>query len=134
MAFAFTPSDANTVDVAYGIDHLFTDYIIQDEKLTESVDSVQIPDQKGKVAQIWAVQRKWNASFTLVGPVDTVPTHAGSTYQWYRPGSSTKYNYFVQTCEQTGTYNDVAKWTVQMDCYQNATYDSSQIDDGGSST
>lgn len=122
MAFAFTPSNASSLSVSYGIDHLFDGYIVQDETLNESVDSIQIPDQKGKVAQIWGIQRKWTASFTLVGPTSAVPTHAGATYQWYRPGDGAKYNYFVQSCELRNTYNDTSKWSVQMDCYQDATY------------
>ena len=122
MAFAFTPNNANSLSVSYGIDHLFDGYIVQDETLTENVDKVTIPDQKGKTAQVWGIQRYWNASFTLVGPINTVPTHAGATYEWYRPGDENKYNYFVNTCELRSTYNDSAKWSVQMECYQNATY------------
>ena len=131
MPFAFTPTNADQVDVAYGIDHLFSDYIIQDERLSEAVDSITIPDQKGKVAQVKATQRRWSASFTLVGPIDTVPCHAGSTFSWYTPGSSTKMNYFVQTCDLASTYNDTAKWSVTMDCYQGAAYSD---ETGGGST
>lgn len=122
MAFQFTPTNANSLSVSYGVDHLFDGYIVQDETITENVDSIQIPDQKGKVAQVWGIQRRWSCSFTLVGPTSQVPTHAGATYQWYHPGDDVKYNYFVQSCELRNTYNDTSKWSIQMDCYQDATY------------
>ena len=122
MAFAFVPTDATTVDVQYGIDHVFDDYIVQDEKLTEAANDYRIPDQKGKTAQIHAYQKYWNCSFTLIGPVSAVPAGAGSTLQWYKPGSSTKINYYVNKCELTSVYNDTAKWSVEAEAYQDAVY------------
>lgn len=129
MAFAFKPSGADQVAVVLGIDHEFTNYIIQDETITEQVDSVQVPDQKGKVAQVHALQRKWSASVTLVGPISSKPCSAGDTFQWYKDGGDTKVNFFVQSCELRSTYNDTAKWTVQMDCYQNAAYSKTELGD-----
>ena len=133
MAFAFVPSDATTVDVQFGIDHLFTDYIVQTEKLTENEDDYRIPDQKGKIAQIHAYQRYWTAQLSVIGPVDAVPCSAGATFQWYKPGSATKINFFVNKCELDSTYNDTAKWSVEMEAYQNAVY-SDETGDGGAST
>lgn len=133
MAFAFVPSNADQVDVQFGIDHEFTNYIVQDEKLTEGADDYRIHDQKGKLAQIHAYQRYWNMSFSLVGPVDAVPTHAGATFQWYKPGSNTKIDFYIDKCELTSTYNDTAKWSVEGEAYQSAVY-SDETGDGGAST
>lgn len=129
MAFAFKPNDASSVAVVLGIDHEFANYIIQDENITEQVDSLQVPDQKGKVAQVHALQRRWSATMTLVGPVSSKPCSAGDTFQWYKDGTNTKVNYFVNSCELRSTYNDTAKWSVQMDCYQDAVYSKSELGD-----
>lgn len=131
MAFAFTPTNANQVAVSYGIDHLFANYIVSDEVITENVDKVVIPDQKGKTAQVWGIQKYWNCSLTLTGPTSAAPCHAGSTYAWYNDGSNTTINYFVDTCELRNTYNDTSKWSVTMEAYQNATY---KDETGGATT
>ena len=122
MAFAFTPSNANSTGVSYGIDHIFADYIVQDETITENVDKVVIPDQKGKTAQVWGIQRYWNCSLTLIGPTSASPCKAGDTYSWYNDGSDTTIDYFVDTCELKNTYNDTSKWSVTMEAYQGAAY------------
>lgn len=122
MAFAFKPSNADQIQVLFGIDHEFADYIVQVENMDENEDDYRIPDQKGKVAQIHAYQKYWNVELTLIGPVASKPAGAGSTFQWYTPGSNTKINYFVNSCRLASTYNDTAKWTLTMEAYQSAVY------------
>lgn len=131
MAFAFVPSNASEVDVAYGIDHIWQNYIIQDEDIQEGADDFRVRDQKGKVAQIHSIQRYWTCSLSMIGPTSSVPVHAGATYQWYVPGSDTALTYYVNRCRLTNTQGDSSKWAVEMECYQSAAYEN-HIDDSTS--
>lgn len=126
MAFSFKPSTASSIDVAIGVANELTGYIIQSENITESTQNLEIPDQKGRVAQVIAFDKQYNCNFTCIGP-DTAPTTVGATFSW-KDLSGTSLNYIVNSVERASTYNDTAKWNIQLTAYKHASY-SDKTDD-----
>lgn len=122
MAFTFVPTNATSVDVCIGVKHLLSNYIIQDETITESIDELEIPDQQGRTAQVYAYQKHYDLSFTCVGPTLSAPgSGAANSLSWYTPDGSAL-TYIIETCEVAFTNNDVAKWNVTAKAYINASY------------
>lgn len=119
MAYTFNPSGAGTIDVKYGVDALLTDYVIQDLTVTEDVNTVQIPDQKGAVAQIKSMQHHWTISFTAIGKGDAPFSGNLGAQQFSLDGTHTYY-YHVNSCERRATYNDTQKWAVTMEAWDGA--------------
>ena len=117
MSYTFTPSDpsASAATVIYGVQDALTGYILQDVNVNEEILSVQIPDQEGAIAQIKDMQKHWTVSFTAIGP-DTQPATVGASFTF---GT---YTGIVNSCERRSTYNDTAKWSITMDCYESASY------------
>ena len=109
------PSGAGELEVIYGIEQELTDYILQDVTITEDVNTVQIPDQKGAIAQIKSMQHHWTISFTAIGKGDK-PLDLGA--QQF-PADSGIY-YHVNSCERRATYNDTQKWSVTMEAWEKA--------------
>ena len=121
MAFAFTPSTANSIAVQIGIEHLLTGYIIQNESITEAAQNLEIPDQKGRTAQVIAYDKTYNCSIQVVGPVDSMSYNAGSTLSWY-DANGTALSYIINSVKLDCVYNDLAKYTIEMVAYAHATY------------
>ena len=124
MAYTFVPNTATTIaqTVVYGIADELKDYILQDINVTEDVNTVQIPDQKGAIAQVRAFQKHWNISFTAIGPNTAPGGGAGSTITFTTATGSFKA--FVQSAERRATYNDTQKWSVTMEAWEDAVDDS----------
>lgn len=124
MAYNFVPSTATTIaqTVVYGIADELANYILQDINVTEDVNTVQIPDQKGAIAQVRAFQKHWNISFTAIGPNTAPGGGAGSTITFTTATGSFKA--FVQSAERRATYNDTQKWSVTMEAWEDAVDDS----------
>lgn len=121
MAFSFKPSDANTIAVQIGIDHILSGYIIQSESITENVESLEIPDQKGRVAQVIAYDKSYDCSLQVIGPVASMTYHSGATFSWY-DANGTSIDYIIQSVQLNCTYNDTAKYTITMQAWPHATY------------
>lgn len=117
MSYTFKPSDpsASAATVIYGVQDALSGYILQDVNVNEEILSVQIPDQEGAIAQIKDMQKHWTVSFTAIGP-DTAPATVGASFTF---GT---YTGMVNSCERRSTYNDTAKWSITMDCYDSASY------------
>ena len=115
MAYTFTPSGASSTTVIYGVAETLENYIIQDLSVNEDVATVQIPDQKGAIAQIKSMQHHWTITFTAIGP-DTAPATVGASKE------VAGITGMVMSCERRSTYNDTAKWSITMDCYDGASY------------
>lgn len=113
--YSLKPSSAGTIEVIYGINDELTNYILQDVTVTEDVVTVQIPDQKGAIAQIKSMQHHWTISFTAIGP-NTAPLSLGA--QTF-PSSNGLY-YHVNSVERRATYNDTQKWSVTMEAWEKA--------------
>ena len=124
MAYTFVPSTATTIaqTVVYGIADELKDYILQDINVTEDVNTIQIPDQQGAIAQVRGMQKHWNISFTAIGPNTAPGGGAGSTITFTTATGSFKA--FVQSAERRATYNDTQKWSVTMEAWENAVDDS----------
>jgi hypothetical protein len=121
MAFAFKPAAANTIAVQLGIDHLLSGYIIQSESITENVENLEIPDQKGRVAQVIAYDKSYDCSLQVIGPVASMTYNAGTTLSWY-DANGTACNYIIQSVQLNCTYNDTAKYTITMRAWPHASY------------
>lgn len=119
MSYSFTPATATSMTVIYGIEDELADYILQDVTVSKEINSVQIPDQRGRIAQIRDRQKHWSISFTAIGPEpdgSTAPFKVGDSYTFDNVTG------VVMSVEKRSTYNDTAKWSVTMDCYEDATY------------
>ena len=117
MAFSFTPSDANSINVAYGVDNEVTGYIVQNEDISENMENLTIADQKGRVCQVIAYDKGKTLSLTIIGPA-AAPTG-------WAAGASITYNsetYIIQTIRRTCVYNDTAKWQIEANHWAHATY------------
>lgn len=120
MAFSFKPSNANSISVVIGIEDELTGYIIQNENITEATLNLEIPDQKGRMAQVIAYDKSYNCNLTAIGP-NTAPLSCGQTWSWKDP-SGGSLDYIVNSVEKAATYNDTAKWNIQATAYAHATY------------
>ena len=114
MSYTFKPSTANTLSVVYGIEDDLPNYILQNVNVSEDVNTVQIADQKGAIAQVLPFQHHWTVSFTAIGKGDA-PVTVGDTQ------TIGGIKYYVQSCERSATYNDTQKWSVQMEAWDGAT-------------
>lgn len=126
MAFAFKPSGANSINVAYGVDNELAGYIVQNEDITENTENLTIPDQKGRTCQVIAYDKGMTLSLTVIGPA-TAPTSAGATLSW-KDQSGTSQDYIVQSVRRSCVYNDTAKWVIEATAWAHATY-SDKTDD-----
>lgn len=120
MAFAFKPSGANLITVAYGVDNELSGYIVQNEDITENMENLTIPDQKGRTCQVIAYDKGLTLSLTVIGPA-TAPTSAGSTLTW-KDKSGSSQDYIVQSVKRSCVYNDTAKWVIEATAWVHATY------------
>ena len=127
MAFAFKPTNANSIDVAIGVDYLFDGYIIQNFNESQTMQNLEIADQKGRTCQVIAYDKGKSLSFTMIGP-DTQPFEAGNVILVGSDGTITvattagSGDYIIQSCERACTYNDTAKWNVQAIGWEHASY------------
>ena len=132
MAFSFKPSNANTLSVAYGVDNAITNFIIQNISTTDSIQNLEIADQKGRVAQVIAYDKGTTATFTMIGPA-TLPTNCsvGNAFSIGNDGTVTfsdasggvtgDGNFIIQSIERACTYNDTAKWNITAQGWPHAT-------------
>lgn len=119
--FKFIPEDAASINVAIGIHHLLSGYIIQDENISGQADILDIPDQQGRTCQRIAYQKYYNVSLTVTGPVDSVPCVPATTLSWYGL-DGTQLNYQIDSCNLACVYNDTAKWSVTATAFPHASY------------
>lgn len=120
MAFAFKPSNANSIAVVIGVENELTGYIIQNEDISENIQNLDIADQKGRMAQVIAYDKGNTLSLTMIGP-NTAPTNAGATFSW-KNKDGTAQDYIVQSVRRSATYNDTAKWVVDAVAWAHASY------------
>lgn len=117
MAFAFTPSNAENVAIAYGVDNTLANYIIQNLTESSTTQNLEIPDQKGRICQIVAYDTQKTLTFTAIGPTGA-PCEVGDVLAIADGAISVKADaaaagdWIVQTVERACTYNDTAKWNV----------------------
>lgn len=122
MAYTFVPSTAASAiasTVVYGVEDTLANYILQDITVTEDINTVQIPDQQGAVAQIRGFQKHWNISFTAIGNNSTAPGGGAGETITFTTATGT-FKAFIQSCERRATYNDTQKWAVTMEAWESA--------------
>lgn len=115
MPYTFVPSTAGNTSVIYGVQEQLSGYILQDFNVNEDVNTVQIPDQRGAIAQVFPLQHHWTLSFTAIGS-GTAPVTVGSTLK----PENQDIVYYVNSCERRATYNDSQKWAVQLEAWDGA--------------
>lgn len=116
----FRPTNADALSVVIGVKNELAGYIIQNETINEGINSLEINDQTGRVAQVIAYDKTFNCSLTAIGP-DTAPLSVGQTWSWKKP-DGTALDYIVQSVERASTYNDTAKWNITALAYAHASY------------
>lgn len=124
MAYNFVPISAATdiaSTVVYGVQDTLDNYILQDINVTEDVNTVQIPDQQGAIAQIRGFQKHWNISFTAIGNGMTPPASGAGNPISFTTADNKTFRAFIQSCERRATYNDTQKWAVTMEAWEGAT-------------
>ena len=126
MSYTFAPSTAGNTAVIYGVEETLSGYILQDFNVNEDVNTVQIPDQKGAIAQVFPLQHHWTLSFTAIGS-GTAPVTVGSTLK----PEGQDITYYVNSCERRATYNDTQKWSVQLEAWDGTVAKASSTDTEG---
>lgn len=124
MAYNFVPSNAASEiasKVVYGVQDQLSGYILQDINVNEDINTVQIPDQQGAIAQVRGFQKHWNISFTAIGNEMTAPGGGAGEVITFSTADGRSFNAFVQSCERRATYNDTQKWAVTMEAWEKAT-------------
>lgn len=124
MAFSFKPSNANQLSIEYGVNDTMTNYIIQNEDITENVQNLEIQDQWGRTCYVIAYNKGKSISLTMIGS-STQPFSVGDQIK-ITSGTITSVSsggdYLVQSVKRTCTYNDTAKWQIDGVSFTNATY------------
>jgi hypothetical protein len=99
--------------VVRGIANLVTNYIVQNEEITDEDVNDPVQDQTGATVGETTYDNKKTLKITLIGP-DTAPTTAGVANFSY---ASAKWK--IDTCIKAGTYNDKVKWNVTAHRFTN---------------
>ena len=124
MAYNFVPEKAASdiaSTVVYGVQDQLSGYILQDINVNEDINTVQIPDQQGAIAQVRGFQKHWNISFTAIGQGMDAPGGGAGEVITFTTATGTSFQAFVQSCERRATYNDTQKWAVTMEAWEDAT-------------
>lgn len=122
MAYTFVPSTAASTiaaTVVYGIQDELANYILQDISVSEDINTVQIPDQQGAIAQVRGFQKHWTITFTAIGNNNTAPGGGAGEVITFTTATGS-FKAFVQSAERRATYNDTQKWSVTMEAWEDA--------------
>lgn len=123
MAY-FHPDNANQIPIEYGVNDIYSNYIIQNEDIGETVENLEIQDQWGRTCYVIAYDKNKSITLTMIGSA-TAPFVVGDQIT-INSGTITKVNsggdYLVTSVNRTCTYNDTAKWQIQGTGFLSATY------------
>ena len=110
---ATTPSTIS--GATRGIVNELTGYIVQSENFTESPVVEQVPDQNGAIAYEAVYDHRTDLSLSVIGATAsaTAPTVTNEIISY------ASHNWFVDSCEEAGTYNAVRKWNIRAHRYDN---------------
>lgn len=98
----------------WGIDNLITDFIIQNETITETDIKDETFDQKGALVSELSYDRRWDLQLTVIGDADKAPvTGDGSSFSV----GDTTFSYAdhlwkLDSVAYTGTYNAKKQYVI----------------------
>jgi hypothetical protein len=110
---ATTPTSINAP--ARGITRTFDDYIVHGEKITTLPIIDQTPDQLGAIADEQVYDHRYELTLSIISKTSArtppVLTNDQITYD--------SKLWLVDSCEETGSYNDKLKWDIRAHRYTN---------------
>lgn len=98
-----------------GIANTLSGYVVQSENFTESPVVEQVPDQLGAIGYEAVYDHRVDLSLSVIsaGASITAPTVTNEIISY------ASHNWFVDSCEEAGTYNGVRKWNIKAHRYDN---------------
>ena len=110
---ATTPSSISAS--ARGIANTLSGFVVQSENMTTSPVVEQVPDQNGAIAYEAVYDHREDLSLSVISAsaTATAPTVTNEIIQY----ASKKW--FVDSCEEAGTYNQVRKWNIRAHKFDN---------------
>ena len=98
-----------------GIANTLSGYVVQSENFTESPVVEQVPDQNGAIGYEAVYDHRVDLSLSVIsdGSSTTAPTVTDDIISY------SSHNWFVDSCEEAGTYNGVRKWNIKAHRYDN---------------
>lgn len=91
-------------------------FIIQEETFDIEDQAEEVFDQLGAKIGHQIYDRKVNASLKVIGasPDASAETLIGKTWELTDPVDGTKQDFYVTTVSETGTYNGLRTWSVNL--------------------
>ena len=96
-----------------GVTKTYTNGSIEDYTITQSPIAEAVPDQYGAIATEMVYDHKTDLSVTMHAAGSTAPTFTGDTVTF--DGK----NWQVDSVAETGSYQNVTRWTVTAHRYDN---------------
>ncbi len=98
-----------------GIANTLSGYVVQSENFTEAPVVEQVPDQNGAIGYEAVYDHRVDLSLSVIGATAaaTKPTVTNEIILYAGK------NWFVDSCEEAGTYNAVRKWNIRAHRYDN---------------
>lgn len=121
MAYSFRPANANTLSVTLGVTHELSNCIINNETISETVETLEVHDQAYRIAQIFAYDKSYNTSLEVVAPIGQPPVNVGDIVSWYNVKNEVLSGMVTQV-DFIATYNDTAKYNISIRSGMMATY------------
>lgn len=92
-----------------GIANTLSGYVVQSENFTETPVVEQVPDQNGAIGYEAVYDHRVDLSLSVIGATAsaTKPTVTNEIIAYAGK------NWFVDSCEEAGTYNAVRKWNIR---------------------
>lgn len=133
----FKPNNADSIDVAFGVDTSLANFIIQNITISQSTQNLEIADQKGRTAQVISYDKGKTLTFSMIGDRSQLPaemkvngviTIDGTTGSISVAAGSASgvagaaNKYVIQSFDEACTYNDTTKWNVTAQGWEHAKY------------
>lgn len=98
-----------------GISNTLSGYVVQSENMTKSPIFEQVPDQNGAIGYeaVYDHREELSLSVTSNGSTTAAPTVQNETIAYAGK------NWFVDSCEEAGTYQGVRKWNIRAHKFDN---------------
>ena len=98
-----------------GISNTLSGYVVQSENMTKSPVFEQVPDQDGAIGYETVYDHREDLSLSVISNGSTT---AAPTVQDEIIAYAGK-NWFVDSCEEAGTYQGVRKWNIRAHKFDN---------------
>ncbi len=109
---ATTPAISGAVR---GIANTLSGYVVQSENFTTAPQVEQVPDQNGAIGYEAVYDHRADLSLSVISDGASAAAPAVNNEIITYAGKS----WFVDSCEEAGTYNAVRKWNIRAHRYDN---------------